>query len=213
MTTRPAVGFALTLLCLASAGCLRLERERPEKRHYLIEAKREGESHPASAGRGMLHLRRFNVNQAFESPSFVYRTGESSWEADYYNAFFVSPDVMLSEQVSRWLRQSGLFSRVATRGSQVRADYLLEGNVISLHGDYRDPGRPEAVIEIEILLLRDNRGDAEILSQGEYRVREPVGGDRVEDLVAAWGRALASVLREAESDLADALAESPETPS
>lgn len=205
MTSRSCLILAGLMTVLLTAGCLRLERERPEKRHYLIEVAREEHEPDASPAGGVVQVRRFDVSPAFEASSFIYRTGGSSWESDYYNAFFVSPDVMITGQVARWLENAGLFTRVSTGGSQVRPDYLLEGNVVTLHGDYRDPARPVAVIELQLLLLLDRVGETEMVFQGDYSGREPVPGNSPQDLVVAWRDALKSILRDAELDLAEAL--------
>lgn len=205
MTMRPLMTLAAVLMGLLAAGCLRLEREHPEKRHYLIEVARDGSSASPASDAGVLYLRRFDVSPAFEASSFVYRTGEFSWESDYYNLFFMNPDVMLTGLTSRWLQDAGLFSRVVTRGSQVRPDFQLEGHVVSLYGDYREGRPPEAVIEIQFLLLRDESDETEIVYQGDYTGRETVAGNTAESLIAAWNAALQAILRKVERDLSAAL--------
>ncbi len=190
---------------LMLSGCLRLEREHPEKRFFLVEAVRADATRPSEFEDRILQIRRLDISPAFEAASFVYRTGESSWESDYYNAFFTSPDVMLTELTSRWIAASGLFGQVVSPSSLMRSDYLLEGHVVSLYGDYR-PGRPpEAVIEIQVLLLRDLPKRPETIVQGNYRASEPVTGNAPGDLVAAWGRGMRSILGDIEKDFNGAL--------
>jgi cholesterol transport system auxiliary component len=204
--SRTVLAMIGLIVMLCASACLRLDRERPEKRFFLIETVRAGDPNPSAAAEGMLQIRRFDVSPAFEAPSFVYRTGEYAWESDYYNAFFTSPDAMLTEMSSRWLGDTGLFMRVASHSSQVRGDYLLEGHVVSLYGDYRPGRRPEAVIEMQVLLLRDLPRETVIVLQGNYMAHEPVAGHAPGDLVAAWGRAMHSMLTELEGDLARVLA-------
>lgn len=204
MTIRPWMSLAIILMAVVTSGCLRLERERPEKRHYLIEAARQDRQRP-SATTGVVYVRRFDVSPAFEDPAFVYRIGDTAWEADYYRDFFVSPDAMLTGQVARWLDDAGLFSRVLTRGSQIPPDYLIEGNIVSLYGDYREPGRPEAVLEIQLLLLHDDDAESRIVYQGDYAAREPLVENTAEALVTAWEQALTGILRDAEREMRSAL--------
>jgi cholesterol transport system auxiliary component len=188
---------------LGISGCLKLERPRPERRFYLIEAARPDQPRPPVAG--PLQVRRFQVSPAFDSPGFIYRTGEHGYESDYYNAFFVPPAAMFTEQCTRWLGDAGLFERVAPAASQLRGQFLLEGHVSAVYGDYRQSGRPEAVIELQLLLLRDRPGDPEVIHQGNYLARQPVGENTPEGLVAAWNAALASILARVEGDFASIL--------
>jgi ABC-type uncharacterized transport system auxiliary subunit len=196
------------LFAVGLSACLRLEREAPEKRFYLIEAVRPSASPPAGAASrtgGTLQVRRIVVGAAFESPSFVYRTGEATYDADYYHAFFVSPDAMFTDQVTRWLDAAQIFDRVGATGSQLRGEYLLEGSVRTLYGDYRSGIGPEAVLEIQLLLLRDAPDGMTTLHEGTYEARERLRGDGPEALVAAWSLGLASILERAEVDFAGAL--------
>lgn len=198
---------ALVLALGLSAGCLKLERARPEKEFFLIEAQRpQAAQGPAARMDGTLQVRRFQIGPAYDSPAFVYRTSDSGYESDYYNAFFVMPASMLTEQCTRWLDASKMFERVVPLSSQVRGEYLLEGNVIALYGDYREASQPRAVIEMQILLLRDGVGEYEVVEHRDYSAHEAVTGRGGEALVAAWNRGLASILRDMESDLAAGLA-------
>lgn len=207
----------LGVLALALTGCVRLERERAEKRFYMIEATRPSrEIHNEPMADGMLRVRRIGISPAYESASFVYRTGEAAYESDYYNAFFIAPDALLTDQVSRWMDAAGLFGRVAPGGSHMRGEYLLEGSVLSLYGDYRPGAGPDAVIELQLALLKDGPEGLTLLHHGTYAGRERLREGGPEGLVAAWSLALAGILEQAEGDLARALstaaAEGPEAP-
>jgi cholesterol transport system auxiliary component len=198
--------LAVLLLSLGGTGCLRLEQPRPERRFYLIEAVR-----PDSPARtepvGTLQVRRFQISPAYETPSFIYRTGQHAYEADFYNAFFVPPAAMFTDQFSRWMGEAGLFDRVASGSSQVRARYLVEGLVTAVYGDYRNAARPEAAIELQVLLLKDRPGDPVIVHQGRYPVREPVLENTPEGLTAAWNRGLESIMMQVEREFTQALAD------
>lgn len=204
-----ALVFAFSILTLPA--CVRLGRERPEKRFYMIEAVRPARAGnaagagPRAGAEGLLHVRRIGIAAAYESPSFVYRTAESAWESDYYNTFFIPPDAMLADQITRWMEGTGLFRRVTSAGSQMRGEFLLEGSVLSLYGDYRSAA-PEAVMEIELVLLYDTPEGLTMLHHETYTARESLEGSGPEGLVAAWSRAFSGIMQEAEADFARALA-------
>jgi cholesterol transport system auxiliary component len=187
------------------SGCLKLERTRPERQFYMLEAERP-ETPAAAKPHGALRVHRFQAGPAYDTPAFIYRTGLHGYESDFYNAFFVQPAAMITERSMQWLGASGLFGPVGTSSSQVRAPYMLEGTLVSVHGDYRNPERPEAVIELQVILFRDEPGKPEIVHQAEYAAREPVTENTAEGLVMAWNRALSSILSRMENELAQALA-------
>ena len=108
---------------------------------------------------------------------------------------------MIEEQCTRWLQSSGLFSQVTQRGMLADPQYLLQGNVVLLHGDYRDRTQPQAVLEIQILLIDDTGREPLTLIHRNYRQEVPISNRSAEELVRGFSQALRLILTELEEEL------------
>lgn len=62
--------------------------------------------------------------------------GDLFYETDYYNEFFISPGSLLAEELRQWMARSGLFEHVVGSPRAVEPNYILEGEVTALNGDY-----------------------------------------------------------------------------
>ena len=196
-----AVFLALPL----AASCVKLERQPIEKRFYALETTRPqavqaaGQASPAS-----LLVRRLHVSPRASGRELVYRTAPSAWTADYYNVFFVAPADMLTQDLRAWLGGSALCANVLDPGSLAAYDYILEGNVTSLHGDFA-LAPAQAVVEMQFLLLKAGSDERQVLLTREYRKTAPLSGRSPQEVVQAEREAVAAVFAELEADLRKAL--------
>lgn len=195
----PAYCGAIVVLALA-AGCVSLRKAPPQKHYYVLHADRSGTALPAPLS-AVLKVRRFRVSRAFAGRGLVYRTGELAYESDFYNEFFASPDDLITDEVRRWLAQSAAFGHVVDSSHAVEARYALEGSVVALYGDYRKKDSPEAVLDMQLLLLNDAPALPRIVFEKAYGARAALEGTSPEALAKAWGRALAKILTDFEADL------------
>src|SRR5215831_14118143 len=133
--------LAATLGC-ALAGCS-LSRPSPIKDTYLLQASLPKQPvatpHPA-----VLKVGTIAVAAPFRGKGLVYREGDLKYETDFYNEFLVSPSVMLTESASAWLAAAHLFQDVLPASANADGDYVLEGFVSELYGDFREGARPVA---------------------------------------------------------------------
>jgi ABC-type uncharacterized transport system auxiliary subunit len=191
--------IAVVVTLLSGSGCS-LKQAAPVKSTYLMEVPR-----PVVAGggreSGTLRVQHVQVAAPFDGRGFVYRTGESNFEADFYHEFLVSPRALLTAQVRRWFEASGKFRAVVDSASKADASWNLEGNVTALYGDYRDPATPKAVLEMQFLLLTDQRSAPQIVFQKAYQQAVPLEGRGPEELTGGWSRALGAILTALEADL------------
>lgn len=191
---------ALLAMLALTAGCVSLKKSYPQKRYYLLHAARPGQAPPAADG-AALKVRRFGVSPAFAGRELVYRTGELTYESDFYNQFFSTPGHLVTEGARRWLAASGLFGHVVDSASRLEARYVLEGMVVVLYGDYREKEAPRAVLGVQFLLLDDAPSAPEVVFQREYSAKQPLKGTSADALVEGWAQALRSVLEALERDL------------
>lgn len=193
------------LICLLLAtwllpACVRLERQSPDKTSYVLAAERP----PAPATHirsGILQITPLRISRRFAGRGFVYRQAESRYQIDFYNQFLISPAGMVQEEIVRWLSASGLFAAVSSSAGPLPPDYLLQGRINDLHGDYRSQ-QPAAVLAISFMLL-DQRGvGSPLLLDRDYRSRIPLNGTSPQALIDAWNAALTRILGDLENDLA-----------
>ena len=183
---------AFILLALAS-GCVGIEKSYPDKRYFVLEVNRNvNRSNPP--GNGVLQIANIRVSPRYEDKGFIYRTSGSSYESDFYNQFLVSPAALLGEELRKGLAQSQIFRHVINASSQLEPTHVLEGVVNALYGDFRDPGTPKAVLEMEFFLRKESASKAKIVAAKRYAKSVAVNERSPEALVKGWNEALEAIL-------------------
>lgn len=197
------VSFCLGGALLLSAGCIGLERGYPDKRYFVVAAtdKIGAANTDVANPRGVLLVTNLRVSPRYEGRSFVYRRSESSFEADFYNQFLISPGAIFTEEVRRGVAAAGLFQAVIGGASQLEPSQILEGSINALYGDFRDTGSPKAVLEMEFFLSADSASKADIVAHRRYLKSMPVKGSSAEALVRGWSQALDEILGALVADL------------
>ncbi|HVR86127.1 MAG TPA: hypothetical protein VMU54_17525 [Planctomycetota bacterium] len=194
---------AWALLLIAAGGCMDLKAAYPDRRFYTIESERSGTGRPGAPA-SVLRVRRFSASKMCDGNELVRRTDEAVYESDYYNVLFMAPAQQVGEQTQRWLSASTLYGHVVGTGSSIPETHTLEGNLVALHGDFRRPLAPLAVIEIQFLLVRVTADPPEPLFQKTYRKEIPLPGGDPAALVKGWSEGLSRILSALEEDLAKA---------
>jgi cholesterol transport system auxiliary component len=159
--------WVLPLALLVLNGCVSLAKSFPDKHYYALDVTRQGEPGVPVPG-AILEVRGLFVSPRFEGKELVYRTGDTSYESDFYNAWFVSPSAMLTQQIQNWLRHASLFEGVVATPSYLDATHILEGTVTVLYGDFRQQGEQKAVVGMHIVLIEDNSTRPAIVFQRDY---------------------------------------------
>ena len=199
MTTSARVLSALLALWLAG-GCFgALQRRPPEKQRFMLSATANEMTVDSSAqSPSVLRVARVRVSPIFDRKGFVYRTGPSVFETDFYNEFFSPPGVLLRETLLDWLDATRPFAAIA-RTSSTEVDWVLETDVDQLFGDRSGPGAPKALLDITFRLL-DAR-TRKIVFEKRYSSSEAAADGSPAALVDAWNRALGSVLAQLMRDV------------
>ncbi len=200
---KPLVALGL-VLALAAAGCGALRREYPERQQFVLEATPPPSADPPARVR-VLGVTRFRASPLLAGTSFVYRTGEQTFESDFYNVFWTAPSAMIANETGKWLRASGLFSDVVDPTSLTPRTYTLEGAIAELYGDYRKPGQPAAVMGLRFALVDVQGKDPRLLFHKDYSVSHPITAGTPSALAAGWNAALGEILAALEADVRAAL--------
>ena len=143
----------ILLFCFLCSACVSLERSYPEKHYFVIEMPRSADP-SESAGDRILSVANLRISPRYADKSFVYRTSDSGYEADFYNQFLTSPDTMISEELRKGLAASREFKYVLGPSDQQQPNYVLEGSVNALYGQRFGGMQPD----LEIAELRDREG-------------------------------------------------------
>jgi len=208
MKDKPKMSAAiLVLLALLAAGCtVAPEKDYPVKRQYVLRAERDGQPSADSAA-PTLRVRLFRASSPFSGTQLVYRRDDVTFDTDFYNEFLAPPASMITAQVRQWLGAGNVFAGVVDVGSLASAKYLLEGNIIVLHGDYSDENKRAAVLEIQFFLIDDSGGESTIRFHKTYRETTALASAGPATLIKGLSTCLREILKSLEADLGTALGE------
>jgi cholesterol transport system auxiliary component len=197
---RPALAAVLVAtLCISLGGC-GLSRPATVKQTYLLQTPPAVTATGVTARPSTLKVGSIAVAAPFRGKSLVYRESELKYESDFYNEFFVTPAAMFTESASAWLATSGIFKDVLPASANADGDFVLEGFVSELYGDYRVAGKPVAVLTARFFVLDNSVFTGVPVWQTELKQRVPLANTNSETLAAglnaAWGAMLTDLSRE-----------------
>jgi len=197
----------------ALVGCGLPGKQTDQRRFFMLEAIRRGETTPPETAH-LVTVKRFGMSERFADRELVYRTGEVTYEPDYYNQFLAPASTMVAEQTHRWLGDAGLFAAVIGTGSDVLPTHVIEGNVTQLYGDVRDAETGTARMAVEFFVLDvAGGGEPAVAFHGQYAAQTPLAPPfSSEGLVKAYNANLAEILTSFETDLRTMFAEQSPTP-
>lgn len=199
--------FFMIMSCLGAVswlitGC-QLSKAYPAKRYYQLTAPQPMVK--AGSG-GVLRVQDLDVAPAFSGKGLVSQLSDVEFASDYYSEFFTSPNEMLTELLTTWLRKSGGFEAVVGAGSALSADYVIEGTLDKLYLDRRDESRSLAVLSLQLRFIDDRGGKPDLVTAKRYHRAEAIESATPEAVVAGWNRGLGAILIEVQSDLSESVA-------
>jgi cholesterol transport system auxiliary component len=193
-------------LCLLT-GCL--ARPHMDQQTFMFALPSVAAPKAASGSR-VLGIRTLQVAEPFEGRSFVYRTGEFSYDRDFYAEFMVHPADALVTPISRRFREAGGFSAVVEAGSALKPNTLVEIYVGKLYGDFRPTEQPAAVLSMRFVFFDASRGvPGKVIFQHEYSRDIPLKARTAAALIDGWNQALIQILDAAMLDFGPAAANAP----
>ncbi|MFW5497990.1 MULTISPECIES: ABC-type transport auxiliary lipoprotein family protein [unclassified Maridesulfovibrio] len=195
-----AVMLVLVALC-AAAGCVKLERPSLDRKYYTLDVVRgDKQKNDIKAVKNLI-VRRIKISPRYEDRDLVYKVGENTFEADYYNSFFIPPAALITQDLRLWMGESGVFANVLGTESLGTGELLLEGVVNSIYGDYSGP-EPKAVIKMQFILLNNSNPDLPIVYSRDFSRNVVIGSRGPAALVKAMNKGLTYIFGELEKDLA-----------
>jgi cholesterol transport system auxiliary component len=194
------IGHAILPILVICSACVSLERSYPEVRYFVI-AIPDNAARSNPAGDKILSVANLRVSPRYADKNFVYRISESGYETDFYNQFLTAPDLIIGEEVRRGLAGAGVFKYVVGPSNQLQPNYVLEGSINALYGDFRNLTAPAAVLEMEFFLHNENGANPGIVLQKRYVKSIPIGARSPDALVKGWNDALNEILIALVTDL------------
>jgi cholesterol transport system auxiliary component len=188
------------LLVTFSAGCVSLERSYPDKRYFVIEIHDTAKAAATQSDRALL-ISNLHISPRYAGTAFVYRTSDTAYESDFYNQFLSAPGTMISEEIRKGLATGSGFKYVIGPASELTANYVLEGSVNALYGDFRDLNKPGAVLEIEFFLRNEDPAKPGVALHKRYEKSVPIGQRSPEGLTQGWDQALEAIVADLVTDL------------
>ena len=155
---------------------------RPDGRVLLVRTVQAG---PELATRGMQTVQQ-----------------DGSLATAFYEEWAVPPAEGIDDDLRRWLVDSGRFAAVLAPGGRIASDLVLEPELITLHADL---GSMTASAALELVLIDQRRSVAQIRLQRTEAASVKLEGTDPPAQVRAQLAAVEAVLRQTETDLADAL--------
>jgi cholesterol transport system auxiliary component len=198
MTTPQLPIVVIAAAALAACG---FSRPPVERTTYLLTATRDAPA--ASAAKPVaVKVRPMRAVPLYERKEFVYRVDGERVVSDFYNEFAETPESMLTSAVTAWLKNAGLFASVVEPGVPVDAPYALDGSIVALYGDQRDPGKPASEVAIQFYLVKQRGSGPELVYDRVLRSRVDVAAGDARAHAAGYNRALAQILAQLERELA-----------
>jgi ABC-type uncharacterized transport system auxiliary subunit len=158
---------------------------------------------PAGATKPVaLRIKPFRTAAPYDGREFLYRRADGQLVADFYNGFSAGPGELVTAATASWIQSSRLFGAVLEPGISADAPFSLEGTVMAVYGDQRDPKQPAAVLDVQVYLIHAAPAARELVLDRRFRERVSVADASPEALAKGYNEALARILQRLESDLA-----------
>ena len=185
---------------LAMSGCL--SKPALHEQTFAFNEPASALTNGAAASR-VLGIKSVQIAPPFDGRPLVYRTGAFSYERDPYASFLSAPADALALPAAALLRRDGDFKEVVQRGdvNTAKPDTLVDINVSELYGDIREPGKPRAVLALQVIFLDATNGlPGNIILLQNYSKEIPIKTTAPGDLMQGWNEALAGIFAEAALD-------------
>ena len=129
-----------------------------------------------------------NVNKSFNSNSIFYTTKAYSFEEYALNRWIDKPSSMLHNNIAQALETSNIFKNVLKEKSEIKFDYMLKTNVVSLYNSI-ESNNSFAVLSIKFDLVLNN----ELVKTFIYNKKVLSQGNKPYDFVVAINKAFEEV--------------------
>jgi ABC-type uncharacterized transport system auxiliary subunit len=151
-------------------------------------------------------VERFSVAQTYNTSAMIYKEGPNLRNVDLYNRWRSKPGEMVTEYLTRDLKNSGLFRAVMSCNDIEDTRYLLEGQVDEFLDVSEKDGR-KAVLSLNVTFLDLKKKDTieKVIFQRDYKVVEPYTEKTPAGFAQGMSKAMEKISRQIILDLQDAV--------
>ena len=194
------LGCGLVPALVLSIGCISLKRNPPQKRQFVLDVTRPADLDFAPEGM-ILQIPTVRMAHLYEGKGFVYRKSDRTFESDFYNEFFASPEELFTEEIRKWFSGTGLSFRVVDASGRYDATHTLDARVNALYGDYSEKKSHRAILTMEFVLYRNGPSGKDAVFRKQYSSAVPFDDATADALIIGWNAALGDILFDLEGDL------------
>lgn len=153
-----------------------------------------------------IQVKLFAVDQAIDRTAMVYKVNPYRTGTYWYNRWRANPGYLVTDYLTRDLRDSKLFTAVFSYNLAGPARFSLEGGVVDFQED-DSPGLWHAALTLNVTLLdTDKENIAEkVMFQRRYETREPMPTKTPQGLAEAMSRAMQKLSQQIIDDVYQAV--------
>jgi ABC-type uncharacterized transport system auxiliary subunit len=157
---------------------------------------------PPRRGGKVLVVRELRAAPGLDQRGIQWLGADGSLHVDFYNQWAVPPAEGVTDDLRRWLAESGLFAAVVGPDSGLTADYLLEGELTAFLGE---PAKREARVALALVLIGAKATPAKVLMQRTVEANGRLLRSTPTGMVAGISVALRDIMRASERAVAYAI--------
>lgn len=181
---------------MALGGCSVLPQPAYVERTVWPLVVRRNAALPPRRGGKVLVVRELTAAPGLTQRGVQWLRPDGSLHVDFYNQWAVPPAEGVTDDLRRWLADSGLFAAVVGPDSGLSGDFTLEGELTAFVGN---PARREARVALALVLIGARAVPARVLVQRTVAAEAPMRTDAPAAVVAALSAALRAALDRSEA--------------
>jgi len=197
----PFAFFCLVAFLGIFSGCVNvgLKKAYPDIKTFSLEMNAPHQA--AFSGTPVaVRVNAFSAAPFFNDRYLAYRTGETTYEQDFYNQMIAAPAKLIQDGTAVWLKGSPAVAVVVTPSVVSGGDYVIDGRVIELSGDYRVESDPKAVVKLELTVSSAKAGNPSTVFQKIYSAEIPMKKISPVALTEGWSQGLNQIMSGFEGD-------------
>jgi ABC-type uncharacterized transport system auxiliary subunit len=203
LNRRRVLHLGLGAVGLSAAGCA--SDPIPRESFYRLGKPAAQGARAGGPIRGTVDVPPLRASGIVNERAILYRDSGNRLEQYNYHAWVEPPSLMIQQSLIEMLRQAQAFQTVASPDMRLDRDFEFMGDI--RQWEHVRGAQSSVAIEIEFILRRV-RGNAQLLLK-TYQANEPVAGDSIDAVAAAFGRGIDSIYSTLLADLARIPSEAP----
>ncbi len=151
----------------------------------------------------------FSASAALDSARIAFQPNPNELKF-YAGARWVDlAPLMVRRLTIQSLENSHRFASVAPRGAEISGDYFLKGDIRQFAAEANGE---QTNVRVDLFMRLVSRNDRSVLAAKDFSAVEPISGHGIGVVIAAYDKALSTVLNDITAWTADEVAKAPRAP-